>query len=439
MKSLVSLLDRFWFAPMPPARLAILRIASGLFTLWYLLSRYELISDTVRGDRDMFAPVGLAAWLSEPLAPAFFMGIYWATVVLNLAYLLGWKFRYTALLFAAANLFVFSYRYSWSMIYHDNIAVVLHVLVIALGPSADALSWDARRKAGAEAAHWRYGWPVQLLCAATLLTYFLSGVAKVYGDLAWAWVDGSAMRSQVAVDSMRKILMGDSATPFFEWIYPQTWLFLLMGLGTMVIELGAPLVMLSRRLGVAWSVLTWLLHIGIFVVMGITFRYQMLGLIFLPFLDVEKFWPWVKHRLSKFWKLEKPGNSESPAIALFDGVCNFCNGTVRFVARRDPQGRVHFASQQSAQGQALLVRHGVSSELSSIVFIENGRVFQKSTAVLRMLRHLRVPWPVLSVLLWVPASLRDGVYDWVARNRYAWFGKSEVCPMPPADIRARFL
>jgi predicted DCC family thiol-disulfide oxidoreductase YuxK len=441
MKKLFSALDRFWFTPMPATRIAVIRILSGLFTLWYLLSRYSSIVKMADGETSMFEPVGLASMLSEPLPMNIFLGIFWTTIALNIAYILGWQYRFTGILFAIASLFVFSYRYSWSMIYHDNIAVVLHVLVIALAPAADAYSLDSRKRGSEVGMSWQYGWPIRLLCAATLATYFLSGLAKVYGDLAWAWVDGSAMRSQVAVDSLRKDMLGESATPLFEYIYPQTWLFLLMGLGTMVIELGAPFVLASRKLGKIWAILTWLLHIGIYFVMGITFRYQMTGLIFLPFFDVEKIWPWLRSKLGFNSKSAQAAAASETAtsVVLFDGVCNFCNGTVRFIANRDRNGVLHFASQQSAAGAALLEQYGVKTDLSSIVFIEQGKAYQKSTAVLRILRHLNWPWPLAFVAAVLPAPIRDFIYDVVARNRYRWWGRTEECPVPAPAIRKRFL
>jgi predicted DCC family thiol-disulfide oxidoreductase YuxK len=442
MKRLLQSLEQFWFSPMPAERLAILRLGSGGFSLWYLLSRYALISSTVQSDSSNFEPVGLAFWLTEPLPYAVFMGIYWATIALNIAYLLGWKFRFSGPFFAIASLFVFSYRYSWSMIYHDNIAVVLQVWVIAFAPAAAALSMDAYRKKETATPHWHYGWPIRLLCAATLATYFLSGLAKVYGDLAWAWVDGSAMRSQVAVDALRKDVFGGEMNPFFEYLYPNTSLFLLMGLGTMVLELGAPLAILNRRLGMIWAGFTWLLHIGIYFVMGITFRYQMSGLIFLPFFDVEKLMPWLRQKFKRTsHTVDQPAaTNQQSGIALFDGTCSFCNGTVRFIANRDPKGRILFAAQQSDIGRAILSEHSATADLSTIFYIENGTIHQKSTAILRILHRLRQPWPTLAALALVcPRILRDGVYDWVARNRYHWFGQQEQCPIPPKHIRARFL
>jgi predicted DCC family thiol-disulfide oxidoreductase YuxK len=442
MKRILHVLDQFWFTPMPAERLAWLRVFSGAFTLWYLLSRYALFSQTAQSEASDFEPVGLAFWLTEPLSPGVFMGVYWATIAFNLAYLLGWKFRFSGPVFAVASLFVFSYRYSWSMIYHDNIAVVLHILVLAFSPAAAALSIDASYKKEAATPHWRYGWPVRLLCAATLATYFLSGLAKVYGDLAWDWVDGSAMRAQVAVDALRKDVFGGEANPFFAFLYPNTTLFMIMGLGTMVLELGAPLVLVHRRLGMVWAGFTWLLHIGIYFVMGITFRYQMSGLIFAPFFDVEKLWPWLRRKLQRTsGQVDKSGAIQVPAgIALFDGTCSFCNRTVRFIAERDPKGFVQFASQQSDIGRALLSDYGAPSNLSTIFFVENGVVYQKSAAILRILGHLRQPWPLFAALASVfPLVLRDGVYDWVALNRYRWFGAQAQCSVPPRHLRARFL
>ncbi len=290
--------------------------------LWYFITRYETMSDIARSEKSNFDPVGLAQFLSAPLPPELFMGIVWVTLALGVAYLLGWKFKYTGIAFGLMGMFVFSYRYSWSMIYHDNIAVALHVLVIALSPAADAYSLDARRKGGdAMTPHWSYGWPVRLLCAATAVTYFVSGLAKVFGELAWQWIDGSAMRSQVAVDSIRKEMLGESSTPLFSWIYAHSELFFIMGIVTMIVELGAPFLLVTKRTRVAWALLTWGMHWGIYLLMGITFRYQMSGLIFAPFFAVEKFIPWVRTKLG-FAPPESTDTSpvQEPAVAALSGV-----------------------------------------------------------------------------------------------------------------------
>jgi predicted DCC family thiol-disulfide oxidoreductase YuxK len=422
---------------MPAKRLALLRIASGGFMLWYFATRYSLMSDVARSEAENFDPVGLAAWLNAPLPPDLFMGIVWVTMALGVAYMLGWRFRVTGIAFALFGLFVFSYRYSWSMIYHDNIAVVLHVLIIALSPAADAYSLDARHRPS-DTIHWCYGWPVRLLCAATALTYFVSGAAKLFGNLGWSWIDGSAMRSQVAVDALRKELMGEAASPLFYWLYAHTELFLLMGLFTFVLELGAPLMLFSKRSRVLWAVSTWSMHWGILLLMGITFRYQLSGLIFLSFFAVEKWWPALQAPWLA-WRKSSPLGQQVSAVVLFDGVCNFCNASVRFVAERDRAGVFYFASQQSAAGQTMLREYRSPGDLSSIVLIEDGRTYLYSTAVLRIARHLGGLWPLLYVFIAVPKPMRDAVYKWFARRRYQWLGRMEACPIPSPAIRKRFL
>jgi len=445
MNSLTQKLQQFWCQPAPAERIAILRIATGGFALWYLLSRYEMLQKLSRSDVTMFEPVGLAKILYEPMAPGVFTLLLLVTILFNVAYIAGWKFKWSGPAFALLLLFLLSYRNSWTMIYHNRIALVLHVFIIGIVASADALSIDAweKAKAGAKkaAAHWRYGWPIKLICAGTVLTYFLSGVAKVFGDLAWEWVSGEAMRSQVAVDALRKVLLGGEAEPLFEWLYPHTEIFLIMGLGTMVIELGAPFALAGRRVGMIWAVLTWLLHWGIFFIMGIRFRYHMMGIIFLPFFEVEKLGSWLQ-RLIKRRQIDEAapaGQASEPAVLLFDGVCNLCDASVRFVLDRDPAGRFRFSSLQSRVGRQLLNQHETPSNLSTIVLIENDRLYLRSSAALRITRHLSGLWPLLYAFILLPVPIRDAVYSWVARHRYQWFGRKEACQVPQLAHKHRFL
>lgn len=128
------------------------------------------------------------------------------------------------------------------------------------------------------------------------------------------------------------------------------------------------------------------------------------------------------------------------AVVLFDGVCNLCNGTVRFVSRRDLAGKLRYASLQSDYGRRAMKRHHrPKNELDTFVLLEGERITTRSTAALRLARYLRFPWPLLAVFLAVPRPLRDALYDWVARNRYAWFGRVEVCPLPTPELESRFL
>ena len=129
----------------------------------------------------------------------------------------------------------------------------------------------------------------------------------------------------------------------------------------------------------------------------------------------------------------------SQPVVLFDGVCNLCHTSVRFIIKRDPQARFHFASLQSAPGQSLLARYRAPGDLDTVVLIEDGQCYTRSTAALRICRRLNRLWPVLYVLMVFPRPLRDAVYQWIARNRYRWFGRLEACPLPDPGVRGRFL
>jgi predicted DCC family thiol-disulfide oxidoreductase YuxK len=132
-------------------------------------------------------------------------------------------------------------------------------------------------------------------------------------------------------------------------------------------------------------------------------------------------------------------SNSPPAVVLFDGVCNLCNGAVNFLIDHDPHKRLRFASLQSPQAQALLTPFLVPPDLDSILFLENGRLYSRSTAILRISGQLDGVWRWGKALLIIPAFLRDAAYKLVARNRYAWFGKRDACRIPTPDLRDRFL
>ena len=139
-----------------------------------------------------------------------------------------------------------------------------------------------------------------------------------------------------------------------------------------------------------------------------------------------------------------PQVSKSPidqlsSVILFDGVCNLCSGAVQFVIERDPAARFRFATLQSPVAARLMESTRIGDRLDSIVLVEDGRVWTQSTAALRIARRLRFPWPVAYAMIVVPRSLRDWIYNLVARNRYRWFGKREACMVPTPALRARFL
>ncbi|GAB4379486.1 MAG: thiol-disulfide oxidoreductase DCC family protein [Calditrichia bacterium] len=128
------------------------------------------------------------------------------------------------------------------------------------------------------------------------------------------------------------------------------------------------------------------------------------------------------------------------AIVLFDGICNLCNSSVDFIIRRDPGKRFRFVPLQSAVGKAFCEQFNIPAEaMDTLILIMHGRVYQRSTAALKIARMLSFPWPALSLLLIFPQRVRDFFYNLIAKNRYRLFGKRESCRIPTVDLRERFI
>lgn len=128
-------------------------------------------------------------------------------------------------------------------------------------------------------------------------------------------------------------------------------------------------------------------------------------------------------------------------VLVFDGVCVLCSRSVQFVLRHDCEQRYRFATTQSAKGRALLMAHGLNPEQpQSVLLVEDGAACTESSAMLRVLAGFGGGWRVLATLLrLVPRGLRDPVYRWIARRRYRWFGKRNVCYFPQPEDAGRFL
>lgn len=130
----------------------------------------------------------------------------------------------------------------------------------------------------------------------------------------------------------------------------------------------------------------------------------------------------------------------SERIILFDGVCNLCNGFVQFLIKRDPGATFRFGTLQSAAAVTLIQGNtSVPSEMDTVAYLRNGRVFTRSTAALYILKDLGGAWSLCTVFLIVPRPIRDIVYRFVSRKRYSWFGRQAQCVMPDPEIAERFL
>jgi predicted DCC family thiol-disulfide oxidoreductase YuxK len=128
------------------------------------------------------------------------------------------------------------------------------------------------------------------------------------------------------------------------------------------------------------------------------------------------------------------------SVLLFDGVCNLCNASVQWVLQRDRKGIFQFAALQSETGQQLLQQFGFDpSTFNTVVLVDGDRIYTRSDAALEVAVRLGWPWRLMGVFFMVPRFLRNGVYNWIARNRYRWFGQSDACMLPRPEWKSRFI
>jgi predicted DCC family thiol-disulfide oxidoreductase YuxK len=127
-------------------------------------------------------------------------------------------------------------------------------------------------------------------------------------------------------------------------------------------------------------------------------------------------------------------------IVVFDGVCNLCSGSTRFILAHESAPVLHFASIQSQAGSRLMRELGLDpQDAKTFILLSADRAYFKSDAAIRVAGYLRWPWRILGVVGVVPRPIRDWVYDRIARNRYRWFGRSDTCMMPTPELRSRFI
>ncbi|PRY87668.1 thiol-disulfide oxidoreductase DCC family protein [Mongoliibacter ruber] len=127
-------------------------------------------------------------------------------------------------------------------------------------------------------------------------------------------------------------------------------------------------------------------------------------------------------------------------IVMFDGVCNLCNDAVDFIMLRDKNDKFKFGALQEDTSKEILKEYKVKEGyLDSIILIKGDNIFYKSRAALEIAKNLSGLWPMTFAFIIIPSFIRDPIYDWIARNRYKWFGKRETCRFPSEEERAKFL
>ena len=293
LRSYLRGLERSCFEAEDARRLASVRMLTGLFALIYVGMRADFLSHLGEGPSSTFQPIGIARVLSAPLGIASLKATVLLTLVGLALFSAGVLHRVLAPITAALLWWLLTYRNSWVMVYHTENLLLLHIVVLALTPAANAWAADdwLRHKPGlrlltwprrAEREHASYGWPLVLLNAVTAATYFLAGVAKIAGPLGLRWGSGRSLYSQLTTNALRYELFGERSHPI-RWLARHPWVLTPAAVGTLLIELGAPLFVLPRGLGLLWAFGALGFHWGIFAIMGIKFRYNLCGAAYLSF------------------------------------------------------------------------------------------------------------------------------------------------------------
>ncbi len=269
----------------------------GLFAAIYISTRIPTLLSQIHVDPARFDPVGLCAWLPRPLHPA----TVWAQSLLvplaSVAFALGWRFRVVGPAAALLVAWTLSYRNSFGMVFHTENLLVLHMLLLGFTRSADAWSWDARRREGPPPHGSDYQWPLRVLATITVLSYLVAGLAKLrYGGWSIHWLDGDLLRAQVAFDNLRKEALDHIVAPLGPWLVRREAVFPILAWATMLLELGAPLLLLWPRLVRPWVLGVWGFHLGVLLTMAILFPYPLTGVAFVGLLRCDRLWRWTPLR-----------------------------------------------------------------------------------------------------------------------------------------------
>ncbi len=277
-------------AEAPPERLAAFRVVIGAFVVAYLLIRLPVFAQLAHRT-DGFDGVGVFIATDRPLPAAAIQMLLAIAVGAGCAFIAGWRFRLSGPLFAAAVLGLASYRSSWGQLLHFENLMVLYLLIVGVAPSADAWSLDARRRASNEVPSpdrppTSYGWPLRLACLALVLTYAIAGIAKLrYGGLEW--MVGDTLRNHIAYSAVRLDVLGADPAPLARLAVDHAWVLPPMAVGSVLVELAAPVALLGGLYRSAWVAAAWLMHASILATMLVGFPAPLFLVAFAPLFELE--------------------------------------------------------------------------------------------------------------------------------------------------------
>lgn len=302
-------------APLPLERIAALRILVIGYAVAFVVVRIDAFWVAAERESWRWEGVGLFAAWSQPPPSVAVKVLIGVTVLSGGAALIGWRYRITAVVFAAAFAIVTTHRLSWGQVLHTEHLVLVHVVVLALCPVAAARwSLDARGRR-AHGSPDAAGWPVRVMAIATVTGYVVAGIAKVRNGGA-DWLVGDVLRHQIAFDNLRKILLGDLHSPLGGWLVGYGWVFVPIAIATILVEIFAPVAFLGDWWRRGWVIAAWAFHVGILALMAIVFPYHLLGVAYAPLLAPERLldrgatW-WRNQRLSASSTARRPSSTAS--------------------------------------------------------------------------------------------------------------------------------
>ncbi|MBI5089213.1 MAG: HTTM domain-containing protein [Actinobacteria bacterium] len=267
----------WWFGPVPARRIDVCRALTFGYAAIWLTVRAWYVWDVSGLPSRRFAPVGVMTWLDAPPSRPVVMGAWAIGLACSVLAALGRGLRITAPLGSLTVLGIVTLTSSFGQVFHTEHLLALHLLILA----AASIIEPARN------ATERSGWPLNLMMATLAATYVVAGIAKLRFS-GTDWVTGDVLRNWVAADNLRKVLLDDPSSTFGGWLAGVGWVWGPIAVFTLLVELGAPLAMVSRRIRTPWLVAAWLFHVGIFAMMAISFPYQLSGVAYLAFVPAER-------------------------------------------------------------------------------------------------------------------------------------------------------
>lgn len=301
---------------------------------------------------------------------------------------------------------------------HAQVPIILCALVLTLGPSTNALTIWPRRRTDVDPR--AYQATLVLMPTLFCLGYlFISAHRVSYGgwelfssDSLSQWLVRWNLRAADPESSLGlMVVRNPTLAAMLKASFPLITL----------LELSAPFAILSRRYRLFFVPTMLSVHVGIYFLMHISF--SQLALLYVVFID------------SQYWSPRFLSANHTGTV-FFDGFCGLCNGFVDFLLPKDHAKRLRFATLQGSTA-APYATPDVTPE--TVIYVEDSREYHRSDAALAALSRLGGLWSFMSVFGMVPRPIRDVVYNFIARNRYQWFGKHDTCRLPTPAERERFL